>query len=138
MVLKQSGAVSFDNSSHVLSIATITYWYKGSKFVSAIPITGDIDTLSTLANNTVYFFYFDAAAGNTPEPIDPPTAEELQAIQDEVDAAEARAYTKLKALKAMTPSQVQAWVTANVKTLAQAQDAITTLAIGMSILARRI
>jgi hypothetical protein len=89
--------------------------------------------------NTDYAEYLQwCAAGNTPEPIDPPTAEELQAIQDEVDAVEARAYTKLQALKAMTASQVKSWVTANVKTLAQAQDAITTLAIGMSILARRI
>jgi len=89
--------------------------------------------------NPNYAEYLEwCAAGNTPEPIDPPTAEELQVIQDEVDAVEARTYTKLQALKAMTPSQVKSWVEANVKTLAQAQDAITTLAIGMSILARRI
>lgn len=58
--------------------------------------------------------------------------------QDQVDTAEARAYPKLAALAAMTPAQVQAWVAANVTNLAQAQDAIATLAIAVSVLARRL
>ena len=36
------------------------------------------------------------------------------------------------------PDEVKAWVTANVTTLAQAQDAITTLAIAVSVLGRRL
>jgi hypothetical protein len=58
--------------------------------------------------------------------------------KDVADASTANAYAKLAALKAMTPAQVQAWVTANVTTLAQAQDAIATLAIAVSVLSRRI
>jgi len=38
----------------------------------------------------------------------------------------------------MTPAQVRAWVDANVTNLSQAQDAIKTLAIAVSILARRL
>ena len=57
---------------------------------------------------------------------------------DEVDRAAARAYAKLTALKTMTPAQVQAWVAANVTNLAQAQDAIATLAIAGGILARQL
>ena len=38
----------------------------------------------------------------------------------------------------MTPDEVQAWVTANVTTLTQARDAITTLAIAVSVLGRRL
>lgn len=74
------------------------------------------------------------AAGNTPQPADPappPTQEEL-------DAAAARVYAKLAALRGMTPSQVDAWVNTNVTDLASAKDAIKTLAIAVSILARRI
>lgn len=74
------------------------------------------------------------AAGNTilePDPPPPPT-------QDELDAEAARQYQKLVALRAMTPTQVDAWVEANVTTLAQARDAIKTLAIAVSILSRRI
>ena len=56
--------------------------------------------------------------------------------QDDLDRAAARAYVKLNALKNMTPAQVQAWVAANVTNLAQAQDAIATLAIAVGILAR--
>lgn len=57
---------------------------------------------------------------------------------DEVDRAAARAYAKLTALKNITPAQVQAWVAANVTNLAQAQDAIATLAIAVGILAREL
>lgn len=72
--------------------------------------------------------------GNTPLPKDPappPT-------QDELDATAAKTYGKLAALKGMTPAQVQAWVDANVSTLADVKDALKTLAIAASILARRI
>jgi len=90
-------------------------------------------------NNSDYRAYLQwLELGNTPDPADPPTAAELQLIQDGIDAAAARMHTKLNALKAMTPAQVQTWVTNNVTNLTQAQDAIATLAIGMSILARRI
>jgi len=74
------------------------------------------------------------ADGNVPLPKDPaplPT-------QDEIDATAAKTYGKLAALKGMTPAQVQAWVDANVTTLADVKDALKTLAIAASILARRI
>lgn len=58
--------------------------------------------------------------------------------QEEQDANAARTYAKLAALRQMTPAQVQAWVAANVTNLAQAQDAIATLAIAVSILSRRL
>lgn len=58
------------------------------------------------------------------------------AAKDAQDAADAKAHVKLNALKAMSPLQVQTWVTNNVTTLAQAQDAIATLAIAVAILAR--
>ncbi len=47
-------------------------------------------------------------------------------------------YAKLRALADMTPAQVSAWVDANVTNLATAQDAIKTLAIAVSVLARRL
>lgn len=66
-----------------------------------------------------------------PDPPASPTPEER-------DAAVARQYQKLMALRGMTPSQVQAWVDANIADLASAKDAIKTLAIAICILARRI
>lgn len=57
---------------------------------------------------------------------------------DEADRAAARAYAKLTALRNMTPAQVQTWVAANVTNIAQAQDAIATLAIAVGILARQL
>ena len=59
-------------------------------------------------------------------------------IKNATDVATANAYAKLTALKSMTPAQVQAWTVTNITTLAQAQDAIATLAIAVSILARRL
>jgi hypothetical protein len=57
---------------------------------------------------------------------------------DEADAKAARSNGKLAALAKLTPAQVQTWVNANVNTLADAKDAITTLAIAVSVLARRL
>lgn len=57
---------------------------------------------------------------------------------DEADAKAARGNGKVAALAKLTPAQVQAWVNANVNTLAEAKDAITTLAIAVSVLARRL
>lgn len=74
------------------------------------------------------------AEGNTPLPADPPSPP----TQDELDAEAAKQYAKLVALKNMTPAQVQAWVDANINNLADAKDALKTLAIAVSILARRL
>jgi hypothetical protein len=59
------GALSFDNSTHVLTVAsgTNTYWYKGTKYTTANAITCDIDSFETLTANTLYFFYFDDVSG---------------------------------------------------------------------------
>jgi len=88
------------------------------------------------ADGTVTLYY----PGDTIPPL--PDAD-LAAIaatlaKDAADAQAARTYAKLIALRAMSPAQVQAWVAANVTNLVQAQDAIATLAIAVSILARRL
>ena len=57
---------------------------------------------------------------------------------DEVDAKAARSNGKLAALAKLTPAQVQTWVNSNVTTLADAKDVITTLAVAVSVLARRL
>lgn len=51
---------------------------------------------------------------------------------------QARQYAKLRALAGMTPAEVKAWVDGNVTTFADAKDAIKTLAIAVSVLARRL
>lgn len=74
------------------------------------------------------------AAGNTvlePDPPAPPS-------KDEADAVAALAYPKLQALLDMSPAQVDAWVEVNVTNLATVKDALKTLAIGFSVLGRRI
>ena len=64
--------------------------------------------------------------------------EKQAAFQKLHDAYAAKTYKKLENLCKMTPDEVQAWVSANVTTLAQARDAITTLAIAVSVLGRRL
>jgi len=63
--VEAAGAVSFDDSTHVLTVAsgTNTYWWKGTKYTTASAITCDLDTYVTLAANTLYYVFFDAAAG---------------------------------------------------------------------------
>jgi hypothetical protein len=98
---------------------------------------GDIQRLSDLSiippDNHAYLAW--VAEGNSPTPVDPPSAAEVQTA---ADIASAKAHVKLNALKAMTPAQIQSWVTTNVTNLAQVQDAISTLAVAVGILARRI
>jgi hypothetical protein len=61
--------------------------------------------------------------------------ETAQDFQDRIDA---RQYAKLKSLITLSPSQIQAYVQNNVNTLADAKDALKTLAIAVGILARRL
>ena len=69
------------------------------------------------------------------------TAEELareaESARLAADRESARQYTKLLALAEMSPAEIQTWIDANVTNLATAQDAIKTMAIGLSILIRR-
>lgn len=58
--------------------------------------------------------------------------------KDEADLTTAKEYAKLKALAGMSPDEVRAWVAGNVKDLAAVQDAVTTLAIAVSVLIRRV
>lgn len=59
------GALSFDNTDHILTIAsgTNTYWFNGVSYTTASAITCDIDSYETLTDNTQYYFYFDDASG---------------------------------------------------------------------------
>lgn len=66
------------------------------------------------------------------------TAADLLVIQSQQDAMDAKQYAKLQALSTMTPAQVQTWVQNNVNTLADAKDALKTLAVAVGILARRL
>jgi hypothetical protein len=118
--------------------------YKLTKGSSIIRTT-DSACIPADGGNSDYQAYLNwVSEGNTPDPAF--TAEELaqQALdaiaaqKDHADLVAAKAYTKLNALKNMSPEEIQTWVTANVNTLAQAKDAIMTLAVGMSVLARRM
>ena len=70
------------------------------------------------------------------------TAEEVAAAakiaRDAADAGAAKVDAKLNALAAMTPAQVRAWVAANVTNLADAKDVLSTLAVAVSIIARKL
>lgn len=65
-------------------------------------------------------------------------AEVAAAAQRAADIAAAKAYAKLVTLQNMTPAEVQAWVEANITTLATTKDMIKTLAVAVGILARRL
>lgn len=56
----------------------------------------------------------------------------------DADLVALHAYAKLKSLRNITPAQVSTWVDGNVTNLAQAQDAIKTLAIGVGYLIRQV
>lgn len=69
-----------------------------------------------------------------------PTKAEVDAsdLKEYTDTLSATTYAKLAALRTMSPDQVKTWVTSNVTNVTQIQDAVTTLAIAVSILSRRL
>ena len=80
--------------------------------------------------NTDYTNYLKwLAAGNTPEPADVPTAEEVAALaaKQSIDVA-IGADTTLAQLKAMTNAEFDAWWLANVTTAALAIQVLKRLA----------
>ena len=108
--------------------------YKLTSFNDVIHLASAKRIPSDPANADYKIYLLWVADGNVPQAADAPPPPS----QEQIDANAAKGYAKLAALAAMTPAQIVTWVGANVTNLAQAQDAITTLAIGMSVLARRI
>jgi hypothetical protein len=103
--------------------------------IELFPLTPDGQTaafgVSEPKNVTYTFRGFEVRTGSDYIPPRPDTP-------DEADAKVARSNGKLAALAKLTPAQVQTWVNANVNTLADAKDVITTLAVAVSVLARRL
>jgi hypothetical protein len=94
----------------------------------------------TAIKGTQCFVYF---SGDTLPTFPGPTPQEIAAAEAAeykllADSEAARQYTKLRNLTEMSPAQVTAWVSENVTNLAQAQDAIATLAVAVSVLGRRL
>lgn len=63
--IQAAGALSFDNSTHILTMASGSniYWIQGVKFETAAAITCDLDSFVTLTANTAYYLYFDDVTG---------------------------------------------------------------------------
>ena len=83
------------------------------------------------------------ALGNVPLPRDPQevadeAAADAKAVKNTADATAAKGDAKLRALANMTPAQARAWINANVTNLAEAKDALGTLAAAVVVLARRL
>lgn len=84
------------------------------------------------------------AAGNTPLPEFTPEEQAAREAQAAAAAEEqeailaVRAHQKLTALKDMTPAQVEQWVNTHVTNLTQAKEVLATLAVAVSVLARRL
>jgi hypothetical protein len=58
------GSVSFNASSHIVTIATgVTYWVNGVQKSVVGSVTSDIDSYESLTTNTLYYFYFDDTTG---------------------------------------------------------------------------
>ncbi len=64
-------------------------------------------------------------------------AAQAQQAADDADRGIVRADAQVRALVAMTPAQIDAWMTTNVTNLAQARTVLTRLAQIVAVLLRR-
>lgn len=110
--------------------------YEHPKF-GWIPFTsgpGDIEPLGRE-------IYAEALKGAV-DPLPDPTQAELDAAaartKTMADATAAKADAKLAALGRMSPSDVRTWIAANVTNLADAKDVLATLAVAVSLIARKL
>lgn len=88
------------------------------------------------APEVVEFYTYSNGVFTAPPPPDPTVI--ARGVKDAADAAAARVDIKLQVLAAMSPAQARAWVNANVNNLADAKDALGTLAAAVVVLARRL
>lgn len=70
-------------------------------------------------------------AGNTPDPSDPPPAEDLARV---ARRQELRANAVVNAIASATPAQIDTYIDNNVTTLAQARTVLKALAMCVSVL----
>jgi len=64
--IQQHGAVTWNNTTHIVTLAagTNTYWFQGTKYTTASAITCDLDDYVVLgATPTLYYVSFDDASG---------------------------------------------------------------------------
>jgi hypothetical protein len=116
--------------------------YQLTKFSSITRLSDGASIPQDPANSDYSEYLSWVKAGGVPLPVPAPTQAELEAqaaaVKDKSDSVAAKADAKLAALATMTPVQVRAWVATNVATLADAKDALATLAVCVSILARKL
>jgi hypothetical protein len=116
--------------------------YKLSKNTSIIRIA-DGATISPDVGNTDYQAYLAwVAAGNTPAPVDPETAQEtaLRVAREAelVAAADAKADAVVQYLATHTPLECYQYVQSNVTNLAEAKVMMGKFAAILSVMARRL
>ena len=101
-----------------------------------IPFTASADDVEELGREIF------AEAEKVATDADPLTAQEVdrQAREEktQADAQAAKSDAKLSRLADMSPAEVRAWVSGNVKNLADAADLLATLAVGVSVLSRKL
>ena len=123
------------NARHAASGA-IDCEYEHPKF-GWIPFTASAADVEQLGRDIHALALLGAVAAR-PDP----TQAEIDAAAAQAkatsDATAAKADAKLTALGNMTPAQVRNWVAANVANLADAKDVLATLAVAVSVLARKI
>lgn len=115
--------------------------YKLTKHTAILRLS-DGASIPQAEGNSDYAQYLAwLAAGNTPLPIDPPTAEELAAeakrIADAEAKAEAKADNVVQYLRDHTPAACADYVHTNVTDLASARNMLKKFAMVLSVLAKQ-
>lgn len=60
--IESYGTITFNNATQILSLSSVTYWFKGTKVQETL-LSADINAYFTLSVNTLYYIAFDDASG---------------------------------------------------------------------------
>lgn len=72
------------------------------------------------------------------QPTDEEIAYEAMRAQERADKEAITRGDKQRPLLEMTPAQIRTWIDSNVRNLSEAKDVLATLAVAVSVLARRL
>lgn len=111
--------------------------YKLTKFQNILRVLDNTHIPIDLKNTDYQEYLNWLSKGNTPQPIDPPTQDELdednKRLIKKQEQDKVNILPTIQFLKNNTAEDIETWIQTNVTTLAKAKDVLAKLAIAIGV-----